>query len=306
MMHILPASIRNSKFLNKIFGRILLFPNINDILKANNINEVDLLWLHGNGDLFLSHIVPHKTLVIRMVDNYNGFRLKQKTYNNISKAIFQKADLIICCSHYVKELNSYIGREIKVVPNGVDYEYFSNPSGQAIPQSINNIQGSKIVYVGSVSSWFDWNLVIFLAQNRPNLNFIIIGPSNGFIDPKVAVLENIYCLGSIRYDLLPMILKYCDIGIVPFKLNKLTKGVSPIKIYEYLASGLPVISTRWKELEIQKMPIMLPSNKNEFLDAIDLTLSGGNISSIIRKDFSKNSSWEKRLQQIMNELQTPL
>ena len=111
--------------------------------------------------------------------------------------------------------------------------------------------------------------------------------------------DNIHILGPLSYAEVPAALSFCDIAMVPFKDCELVRGVSPIKIYEYLAAGLPTVSLRWDELARQSMPIRMATTCDEFLRALDQCRQATNLEREGFRDFARRNSWEQRLRSIL-------
>ncbi|GAI05320.1 unnamed protein product, partial [marine sediment metagenome] len=111
---------------------------------------------------------------------------------------------------------------------------------------------------------FDLDLLSFLAKKLNNVSFFLIGSSRINLNPFKGI-PNIYILGRKNFKELPKYLWNADIGIIPFKREAVVETISPIKLYEYMACGLPVISTEWEELKVIKPPALLAKNKDEFL-----------------------------------------
>ncbi|BEP13641.1 hypothetical protein acdb102_19520 [Acidothermaceae bacterium B102] len=120
-----------------------------------------------------------------------------------------------------------------VVPNGVEFTRFaSNPVAWS--------DRSGVVYVGALDHRFDWDLVNFLAEKHPQEVFSLYGPR-----PSIAraVGRNIKLMGPVNYASLPDILRHHRVGILPLNSDPSNLGRSPMKLHEYLASGLRVVSS---------------------------------------------------------------
>ncbi|ACB85945.1 glycosyltransferase [Natranaerobius thermophilus] len=167
----------------------------------------------------------------------------------------------------------------------------------------------KIGFIGGIGDWVDLSLVDYMAQARPRWKFFMIGPLG--VDPgPLAHRENVYFPGFMNYKILPQILQAFSIAICPFKKNRLTERVNPVKVYEYLAGGKPVVATDLRELQEFKEYLYLANNGEEFLSQIEKALTmeekyhqEGMLPGIrrMRREFAEEHSWEKRVQR-MEEL----
>jgi len=116
--------------------------------------------------------------------------------------------------------------------------------------------------------------------------------------------KNVHILGSKHYNELPQYLYNSDVAIIPFNVNKypdLVNSINPLKLYQYLACGLPVIACRWDELERINSPAYLYNSEKEFINTLE---------SIVEKDidktklveFSRQNDWENRFSLLSDQL----
>ena len=195
-------------------------------------------------------------------------------------------------------LRTYLnGYEEKIfhISNGVNLEHFQK-ANRDIPEDFKNIPKPRVIYVGAIDEWFDVGLLYELASKRNNISFVIIG--DPAIDlSRISTLSNVFILGRKDYKDIPSFLYNSDIGIIPFKLDHpIVNSINPIKLYEYMACGLPVIATKWKELEMISSPAYLAKGTGSFLKGLDEYLK--NYSREKSTEFSKSNSWESRYLEI--------
>jgi len=296
--HLLPSKIRYIRPF-KHFSHNLFIPSLRSILKSEGVNKVNLLWLNGNCDGLYRDAVRHDKMVVRLIDNYAGFK-KNSLCPSIDDLI-RKADAVFSCSNYVKSIYRKTRDDIIVIPNGVDYERFAQKN-QIEPMCLKNISRPRIIYVGAIKEWFDINLLCEIAKIKPKYSFIVVGPNNEKIFKETKQQQNIHLLGEMFYEQIPDILAYSDVGIVPFKDCDLIRGVSPIKVYEYLAAELPVVSIRWEELVIQSLPIILVKNAMEFAHGIEIALQYSPKRKIELRYYAQKCSWEQRLKELLENV----
>jgi len=166
----------------------------------------------------------------------------------------QKADIVIATSRSIANRIQALDKPVHLIPNGCDYEHFS--IAQTL-QKINSVPFNQpkpiIGYIGTIAPWVDMRLINTMARSLPNYEFVIIGPL--LKQPSLALLnKNMYYLGHRHYSVLPQYLSNFSYCLIPFKMTEMTKGVNPIKLWEYLASGIPILSTPIPEVPWNTLP----------------------------------------------------
>ncbi len=137
-------------------------------------------------------------------------------------------------------------KNVHLVRNGTDFELFNQLTPNGILKDIN---GPIIGYYGAIAEWFDTELIVHCAMEHPDWNFVLIGSTVGCDTSSLEKLKNVHLLGEKPYKELPLYLYHFDVCTIPFKINPLTLATNPVKFYEYLSSGKPVVTVRLPELE---------------------------------------------------------
>lgn len=183
------------------------------------------------------------------------------------------------------------------LPHGVDYQHFQNSIDPPVRIPIMEaISGPVVGFFGLISSWVDVDLMCWLAERFPQVSFVMIGRvENGIVIPRQ--LPNLHWLGLVPYADLPQYARYFDIGLIPFVLNQLTRAVNPLKLLEYFALGLPVVSTRLPELIDMAGPILLAETREEFACQILAFLESPPDPASARSQ-AKINTWDQRVEQL--------
>ena len=179
------------------------------------------------------------------------------------------------------------GNKISYIPNACDSDHFPI---QEIPI------GEKVIgYFGALASWVDYELIEYLACRNPDWTIKLIGMDYDGSIWKSGVLdqENIRYLGVVDYKSLPSEIQF-SVAILPFKVNDITLSTSPIKIYEYLSSGFPVVSTPLPECE--SIPhVKIGIGSKSFEEAIkNAIISDSSTHRAARRSFAIQESWAVR------------
>jgi glycosyltransferase involved in cell wall biosynthesis len=183
------------------------------------------------------------------------------------------------------------------LPNACNYKHFEN-------HRKNETQKITIGYFGALASWFDFELVVKMAERYNDLKVKLIGQDydGSILKYDLSNLPNIEVIPPIDYNFLPNEAQF-DIGIIPFRINAITLATSPIKIFEYLAMGLPVVSTDLPEC--REIPgVSIAKNHKEFLEQIEVAILRLGDTSLeeARKKFAKNQTWEHRVASLIQTI----
>lgn len=302
----------NSYFLTENYLKFS-YPSLKNLLKKYNFENPDIFMFDTNGlngDIF--QFIKPKFVIYRLNDKFSEFfqnvEKEAKGKFLFEKKSFQRADLILAVS---KSLYDYAISEKKdktnvyLLPNGVDVDRFSEKRKE--PLEYQKIPKPRALYVGILSNWFDWNLIISVAKMNKKISFVIIG------DGKVPkdLPKNIFILGPIAYEKMPAFMQYVDVGIIPFKnLPRMDTVERPLKFYQYLASGLPIVSTAYGKLKEGMSPYALFGNTpDEFSTALQKALSFSQVEKDKLKEAAKQFSWDRifeKLEKILKEVNPSL
>ena len=242
--------------------------------------------------------ISYKKLVVRLPDNFSGFWKGNNTLISAEKNLLKSADIIASPSTLkVKELNNeYKQKRIIHLDNGVDVALYKKIYSK--PALYQN-SPFNAVYVGAISTWFDMDMLFKIANLKPNWQFTIIGKA-----PKISAPSNIKFVGEKKDNNKIPYLQHANVGIIPFEteINKsLINYVNPIKMYEYLASGIPVISTEWVELSLINAPIMLAKNADDFAEYLS-KLETTTVLKAPLIEFAAKFDWRAITEQLLTEI----
>lgn len=229
-------------------------------------------------------------LVYEMMDDYpNVHPGLEEDIRRMEAWFVDKADLIITTSEALAEKAERIkkGVRIRVIGNGVDYDFFNN-GPKVRPPEFKGL-GKIIGYVGTISEWIDFKLVDYLAGNRPDLNFIFVGPVRA---KRLPLKKNIRFIDTIDYEKVPAYCNGFDVCLIPFQRGEFADAVNPVKLFEYLALGKPVVSSYMRELERYKDVIYLAGDKEDFLTNVEIALNEKDDRiRELRRDIARRNDW---------------
>ncbi len=267
---------QNKPFLSSNFvlnnWQNFTYPNLLNFIKEQGFGEVDILWFDSPLFGFLLDTITYKKSILRIADYSKGFGAVSDAQFDAEIKIANKVDTVIYTAKNLKEKYDQIKdkSKMKYVPNGIDLDFFK-AADRSLPPQLEDIPEPRVIYVGAIHDWFDVDLVYYCAKNLPNYNFIIIGPEQKDLS-LLKKLKNIHILGSIPYAKIPAFLYNSQVGIIPFNVKDypdLVNSINPLKMYEYLACGLRVVSVEWEQINDMNDIINLVTTKDEFVNAIE-------------------------------------
>ena len=241
-----------------------------EFLRAIGDTEVTVL-LTWMGSLAFVENIKNKKIWYHVLDKLDLFPYYDDSYYNLHIKYEQKAS---CVSYVATPLLNCLNerKDAVYLPNGVNPEEFVNIHENYIPEDMKNIveSGKKIIgYYGYLAEWMDYDMVRQAALMRPEYEFVFIGKAI-YDTSKIENISNIHLLGLKQYKELSDYAKFFDVATIPFVINEKMDCVSPIKFYEYCAMGLPVVTSKMKEMEKESCEFVACANGiDEYLFYLD-------------------------------------
>ncbi len=241
-----------------------------------------------------------KLSIFEAVDDWsqhNSYQaISEKLIKNY-KTIEAKADIIFTVSPILNDLFSN-HQNVHWIPNGVDYHHFQDKN--EIPKELENIKKPIIGYIGTIQSRVDLDLIKYLADKNPDKLIVLVGPIWSDADiSKLDGLKNVYLIGRVPYSLSPTYINQFDVGIVPHTSKGFVKTMNPMKIYEYLACGKPIVSNAMFGFDALVEYIKITNSYDEFNLLINREIESDNEEKIQkRRTASQRNSWQSRYQKM--------
>jgi len=218
---------------------------------------------------------------------------------------FGSVDIVFTAAYVIQEYAKRFSEKVFYFPPGIDFDKFeiALESNKDIPNDLSNITSPIIGYIGALGKVLDQDLLCDLARQCSNFTIVLIGPEYTNID-KLKAEPNIIFLGAKPHEQLPYYIKEFDVGIVPYLCNNFTEGVYPSKLNEYLAMGVPAVSTNLREVreskEVYGEVAIIANNTEEFIEAVKSSVVENNNTSSVdqRVKIAKENSWESRFKGI--------
>ncbi|MEW8959496.1 MAG: glycosyltransferase, partial [Moorella sp. (in: firmicutes)] len=244
-------------------------------------------------------------VVYDCMDEHGGFSTNSPAMLTLEENLSSGSDLVLATSQKLLEKQKGYSSNCLLVPNACEFEHFS-VSFKTLPHEIALLPRPIIGYYGAISDWFDTELVATMARLKPDWSFVLIGNTFGANLAPFTDLNNVYLLGEKPYQELPAYLHSFDACIIPFKRTPLTEATNPVKFYEYLSAGKPVVSVPLPEValyEAEKL-VYLASAPEEFIEKIERAFQENRAEMVTaRQRFAQQNTWEERFARIEPAIQ---
>ncbi len=209
----------------------------------------------------------------------------------LEKRLVEKAQLVLAASPEIAQ--RFPESKTMIVPHGVDIDLFSQP--RARPDDLP--EGRPIVgFYGNFSGWIDTELLIKAALMMPAVNFVFIGPVNTETRCLEA-LPNVFMLGEKAHGQLPGYVQHFQVAMLPFRDTPQIRACNPLKLREYLASGVAIASTEFPALEPYRSLIHIGNSPASFVEALRHALADKGRSNL-RQRAVQNETWNRRAEDL--------
>lgn len=217
--------------------------------------------------------------------------------------LLKSSDLVICTSRALYEEKKHINSNCHFVPNASDLVNEINPDTLKVHPSLKNIPKPIIGYIGAIERRIDYNLLKDVISKKTIQSFVFVGPRyNNYIPGWFFNQQNVYFIDTIPSNEIPDMIFSFDLCIIPFKEDKKSNSIFPLKLFEYLGIGKPVIITNFNN-DLKKYTedtVIYVNNDASFNSAIELYLKELNNDDLKRKriSISKKNTWSERVHEI--------
>ncbi|MGD8386280.1 MAG: glycosyltransferase [Desulfobacteraceae bacterium] len=235
--------------------------------------------------------------------SFSGYNKSQVLQDE--EALCRRSDLVVTTSKTLQEAKAPWNPNTILVPHGVDYDHFSRAVRENLPcpQDLEAIPRPRLGFIGLIRDWVDLGLIAHVAEMHPEWHFVWIGDADSSVNTaQYRKMPNMHFLGRRPYEALPAYCRHFDVGLIPFKINALTRAVNPIKLREYLAAGLPVISTSMPEVAQYRGLIQIADSPEEFDYAVKECLETSSAYASARVEAMAGETWPQKVTLISERL----
>jgi glycosyltransferase involved in cell wall biosynthesis len=268
-----------------------------------------LLWSYNPQAEVLIDVLRPSQVIYHCVDDVAAQKgVDAASFRAAERRFAERADLVFATSEPLASRLREFAPNALTMTNVADTELFARALEDGpVDPAVAALPGPRIVFTGAiVATKLDVQLLLELARSRRDWSFALVGPI-GAGDPStdvspLAAEPNIHLLGLRPYEALPEVLRGADAALIPYSLNELTRSIFPMKVYEYLAAGLPVVSTPLPSLAGVEGLVTAADASTAAAEIERLLAENGPEARAERTRIAAGHSWEARIDEIAEAL----
>ncbi len=251
--------------------------------------------------LFSDHLKP-KLTVYDCMDELSAFWGAPPQLLDQEKKLMQRAGVVFTGGYSLYEAKQNRHPNVFAFPSSIDFAHFATArQPQPDPVDQRAVSSPSIGFSGVIDERFDYQLLGEVASRRPDWQFVLIGPVVKIDQNLLPKGPNVHYLGMKAYSELPHYFSNWDVAMMPFALNDSTRFISPTKTPEYLAAGLPVVSTPIRDVVRtygSEDFVQIVNSPDAFIEAVELALekkhpqNWSTIDTFLKKN-SWNNTWHE-------------
>jgi hypothetical protein len=281
---------------------------------ASKLPHYDIIWLtHPDFFGMIKNKIPSEAYVVYdcMDDalEFPSVKSKPVIKNKLAsdeRQLLKRSNVVLASAHYLKcklEQRSNDINNIQVVNNAMKI-YDNSDNVLLSPELLglfSSTEKKNILYIGTISAWFDFDLIMESIEMFKNVRYILIGPA----DVAIPQHEQIIYHPSVEHMIIQKIIQMSDALVMPFMLSDLILAVNPVKVYEYIYSGKPAIIVKYIESEQFDDYVYLYGSESEYFSLIKLIATGSLVIKREREEclnYAYKNTWDARISQITNIL----
>lgn len=224
-----------------------------------------------------------------------------RTYDNI---LLERAHSVTTGTYELWQLHRSRRSDAEFIPCGVNYDAFNKPAPQ-VPSDLASLPEPRIGYIGSVSDRLDYELIVALSERFPDASVVLVGPVR-MAEERLPRRPNIFYLGLKPHAELPAYAQHFAVALIPFLVNESTTKLNPVKTLEYLAAGIPVVSTAIPDvMRFFSHAVYVAKDRDEFLRHVEEAIQSPDIERIRNGvELARTSSWQEMAHRMASRILT--
>jgi glycosyltransferase involved in cell wall biosynthesis len=280
------------------FNRWFLRQQIKHAMRSLDFDR-PINWVFNPAASMVAGSLGEDMLIYYCVDDYSAFSgVHSAALAQMEHDLLKRSDLVITSSDRLFNARREHNPSTTLVRHGVDWTHFRRTfdTSTSVPNDLAAIRGPILGYFGLIADdWVDVPLIAHVAQRLPQASIVMLGKTTMDVS-ALKRLPNVHMLGHRPYESLPAYCKGFDVAMIPFPVNQATLNSNPLKAREYLAAGLPVVSTSIPEVEALGLCRTAKTSEDFVKNIIEALENPG--PAIARSELVRAQNWEARLSEI--------
>jgi glycosyltransferase involved in cell wall biosynthesis len=236
--------------------------------------QVDVLWTYWPHTAYLVRRLGERVAVYHCIDDFAaaGYPLTPPgAIERLEAAQCRKVDLVLARTADLAAAKAQLNPNTHLLPGGVDTALFDPARVSAPASGIAALPQPRIGFVGTIDDRVDAELLIHCAEHMPQATFVLVGPQKRHRASIAGLqgLPNAQFFPPCPHPQVPAIISAFDVCIIPYRITPYTRALSPIKLYEYLAMGKPVVATALPYVQREADKVRIADNAQQFLAALN-------------------------------------
>lgn len=276
-----------------------------------------IVWFHRPNMVDLINEVPSPRLrLYHAVDEYTTYGnmtpARRRRIEELEKEMMNQVDAVIVTSKKLYDTKKTVNSNVYLVPNGVNYQaYTAALADPQLPDELQAINHPRLGYIGHIGDRINVDILKEIAQKNPEWSLVFLGEvrfdKSAEAWQTFQAMPNVHHLGQVKGSCVPHYVKGFDVGLMPYVQNRHAEYISPLKLYDYLAAGIPVASLSFPAACEFSQYIHLADTPQHFSRAVCSALADTTLEHRqTRRNVASQHSWEARIAQLSEVIQTQL
>ncbi len=271
-----------------------------------------IAWCYSPHAIHVLSALRPSCVLYHMVDDLSAVPgAESRALRRAEAALLRRAEVAVCTEEKLRRRAARFHPSPALMENVADFEHFQNgdpgrlsAAGAAALRRIRAMPAPRLVFSGHLAPHkVDFDLLEAIVRERPEGSLILIGPVWEGAAPPPALerlrrSQRVFFSGKADYANLPALLHAADVLLIPYVLNDATRHVSPLKFFEYLATGRPIVATPLPSLLRYGEIATLAGDARGFIEGIEKSISAGDEKRALRLELARRSTWDQRIEDI--------
>ncbi len=295
-----PTTLSSGKAINELMSR----QHLRRMIRSRDLHR-PVLWLNPHSALHLVDRIDTAGVVYDITDDWTRFCDQSERARNLvieqDAMLCRKADAVIVCSDDLRRSKEGIASSLHLIPNGVDAAHYRGvlDADRPLPAAVTGWAGPVMGYTGTIhSERVDLDLLETLACHFPHGTVALVGPVmlTQLERERLCRCPNVVFIGAVSYRDIPDYMRAFDVCITPHRVTPFTESLNPIKLWEYLAAGKPIVSTNVAGFRDYPEFVECAADTDSFINAVHRALSEDPAKGRLRQAVAERHSWSSRAQ----------